>query len=118
MQEVQQIVITSFFTPLIYVLMFLAFIPALKIGWMLREWSLCFTIACYLFANSTPPHDIPSVILNAYALSAMFGLLIMYIPYWFRSWGSVRRELKLLLQVYTLCNAIAKHHPPFIREIS
>ncbi|GAX38800.1 hypothetical protein [Nodularia sp. NIES-3585] len=98
MQEIQQAV-TLFFMTFIYVLMFLAFIPALKLGWILKEWSLGLAIICYLFANSTPPHDIPSIILNACALSAMFGLLIMYIPYWFRSWGSVRRELRLLLQV-------------------
>ncbi|WP_414552492.1 hypothetical protein [Anabaena sp. CCY 0017] len=98
MQDIQQAV-TLFFMTLIYVLMFFAFIPALKLGWILKEWSLGLAVICYLIANSTPSHDIPSIIKNACALSAMFGFLISYIPYWFRSWGSVRREFKLLLQV-------------------
>ncbi|MEA5578687.1 hypothetical protein [Anabaena sp. UHCC 0451] len=99
MPLIQQILITSLFTPLIYVLMFCAFIPGLKLGLILREWSLGLAVICYLVANSTPPHDIPSIILNACALSAMFGLLVMYIPYWFKDWGRFGRELKLLLQI-------------------
>ncbi|WDD36234.1 hypothetical protein PQG02_31970 (plasmid) [Nostoc sp. UHCC 0926] len=99
MQEIQQVFVTSFITPLLYVLMFCTFITGLKTGWVLRKWSLVAAIACYIFGQSMPLDDIRSIILSGCAFTATLGLLIGYIPCWFKTWGLCFRELRLLFQV-------------------
>lgn len=99
MPQVEQIIITTLFTPpMIYALVFCVSIPAFSIGCIFREWSLGLAIACCLFASLTPSHDIPSILLDACAFGATFGLLVSYIPYWFKSWLFPWIELERLLQ--------------------